>query len=1194
MAEITQSEQLEKRAADVPEPDPIADRSLSVPLLVFSLLLVASLVWALYDEVFGQRPWKDYQRDFIGTYSAILDNRLSKVRKSEREIKESPEYLEREQKVEELNAQYGPRIEQINREVALIDKQISDITDPFQNARAWIAAKNYQLETSTSESRKNSLRKAIEDKKNEKIEISIHVDANNVQEQQLTFDELEKKYNDLRDEKAKRATELVALTKPINDAKKERDDFLQEQLAGLTQTQLKGLKDKVDSFKFEIKQINVANGAVIDRCESCHLGAREPVNFTTKELKQLSPDYWPAFTTHPNKELLKTHDPERFGCSTCHGGNGRGTTSVDKGHGRYTHWLWPLYYKENVQAGCNQCHNRDRVLANADVLNRGKQLFMIRGCVGCHRYEGFDREMDGLSNANQNIKQLEMEKREYELAREEMLSEDANAKKRGEDRARRLVPNSKVMALDQIQGYVNQTISQYDTRIAEADLMTKQLLKDQKKVGPNLKEIKWKLKRDWIPVWLANPQAFRPGTKMPTFRLSDDEVQAISAFLWQSAIDYVKPEPQPLGNDRDYEEGKQLFKTRGCLACHSINGEAIGLNPGRVGGDFAADLSRLGEKANYDYIVRWVHNPRQRLAPYSPSLGRDLTPADYKAKGLPFVFDDQHSKSPVDGRELQVQNMTVMPNFRLSVEDARKIATFLVRQTKPGFTPEYEPAGYMEDTSLFEKGRTLVQRYGCAGCHEIKGFENEQRIGTELTVEGSKPIERLDFALLQEDAMHGIDPYTGKELERGSWYDHKGFFENKLRNPGIYDRGKEKPPEERLRMPNIYLTDEDVTALTTFLLGSVETNLPESLRYTATGGKKAVQDGWWVVQKYNCMGCHNLMVGQDTVLMGLPIYQDIGQEATGAKPTGTGQLPPRLTTEGARVQPEWLKKFLMNPSLPDVNERGSPKQQTAVTPTLQTIAAHAQSPPAAGEQSAQQSSSQGGAQTAQNAAQECGTKESPCISALSPPIGGNYNGVRRYLDTRMPTFNFSPDEVQALVNFFMGASVQQQPYVAEYMEPLKEDEKALARSLFVASNAPAQEGKPQVSCMNCHMTGDPVRDEQKKAPNFLLAPERLKPEWTKRWVLEPQLISPGTQMPSGLFTKEGDRWVLSGGALADYKKDHLDLIVRYMFQMDSTEQARISGGAAAAPATKPPASATTKSARREVKSRAAAASVRAP
>ena len=73
MADNTQSEQLEKRAPDAPEPDPIADRSLSVPLLISSLLLILTLIWSLYDEVLGQRPWKQYQKDFVSLYSDYLD-----------------------------------------------------------------------------------------------------------------------------------------------------------------------------------------------------------------------------------------------------------------------------------------------------------------------------------------------------------------------------------------------------------------------------------------------------------------------------------------------------------------------------------------------------------------------------------------------------------------------------------------------------------------------------------------------------------------------------------------------------------------------------------------------------------------------------------------------------------------------------------------------------------------------------------------------------------------------------------------------------------------------------------------------------------------------------------------------------------------------------------------------------------------
>src|SRR4030095_16933274 len=161
-------------------------------------------------------------------------------------------------------------------------------------------------------------------------------------------------------------------------------------------------------------------------------------------------------------------------------------------------------------------------------------------------------------------------------------------------------------------------------------------------------------------------------------------------------------------------------------------------------------------KANFEYIVRWVHNPRERWAPYCPKEKRDLTPDDYAKHNLPYVYDTElHSRCPNDGTELQVQNMTVMPNSRLSDNDARDIATYLFSLSG---TPSYPDASFMDDPNLKSRGEALIKQYGCAGCHEIKGFEEEQRIGKELTVEGATPIERLDFALLTHDAENAHDP----------------------------------------------------------------------------------------------------------------------------------------------------------------------------------------------------------------------------------------------------------------------------------------------------------------------------------------------------------------------------------------------------------------------------------------------------
>ena len=53
----------------------------------------------------------------------------------------------------------------------------------------------------------------------------------------------------------------------------------------------------------------------------------------------------------------------------------------------------------------------------------------------------------------------------------------------------------------------------------QLDRTTKSLLQDMKKVGPNLKDVRLKLNKNWIPVWLKKPSDFRATTKMPNFRL---------------------------------------------------------------------------------------------------------------------------------------------------------------------------------------------------------------------------------------------------------------------------------------------------------------------------------------------------------------------------------------------------------------------------------------------------------------------------------------------------------------------------------------------------------------------------------------------------------------------------------------------------------------------------------------------------
>jgi hypothetical protein len=122
--------------------------------------------------------------------------------------------------------------------------------------------------------------------------------------------------------------------------------------------------------------------------------------------------------------------------------------------------------------------------------------------------------------------------------------------------------------------------------------------------------------------------------------------------------------------------------------------------------------------------------------------------------------------------------------------------------------------------------------------------------------------------------------------------------------PNVYDQGMIKSPTEKLRMPDPHLDKEQIRALTTFLLGSQETSLPASYQYRPEDVRRDIQDGWWIVRKYNCVGCHQFTPGQKTAIETVPFFQDQKEK-----------LPPKLLTEGARVDPEWLLRFLSNPSL---------------------------------------------------------------------------------------------------------------------------------------------------------------------------------------------------------------------------------------------------------------------------------------
>lgn len=122
-----------------------------------------------------------------------------------------------------------------------------------------------------------------------------------------------------------------------------------------------------------LRQIVVPALRVTDRCVTCHVGmaSGEPT----------APAH-PVLRPHPPV----VHDPAQFGCTLCHGGQGR-ATDIDEAHGRAPFWPSPMLPRRASYAGCGTCHTHLQVPSLA-ALSAGSAAFERHDCLACHRLDG--------------------------------------------------------------------------------------------------------------------------------------------------------------------------------------------------------------------------------------------------------------------------------------------------------------------------------------------------------------------------------------------------------------------------------------------------------------------------------------------------------------------------------------------------------------------------------------------------------------------------------------------------------------------------------------------------------------------------------------------------------------------------------------------------------------------------------------
>jgi mono/diheme cytochrome c family protein len=396
-----------------------------------------------------------------------------------------------------------------------------------------------------------------------------------------------------------------------------------------------------------------------------------------------------------------------------------------------------------------------------------------------------------------------------------------------------------------------------------------------RKPGPILTKIDSKLTPEWVKTWIRNPRAVKPTTWMPRFFYnsnnsspedavrSEAEINGIAAYLFANAEKHEFAVKSPARGDA--KRGEEIVKSIGCQGCHVVGeGKRSEISPRRT---FGQPLENIGNKTTYEWIYNWVRDPKHYSpATYMPNLRlTDAQVADVATylSGLKGASGDAAKATP-DQKATDDTLLDYLKNV-VPFEEAK------AQLAKLGVTERQ-----------VELGRRAIGRYGCFSCHDIKGFENAQAIGTDLSEEGTKLVTRLDFAFITEI------PHSSKTA----------WFRTKLHDPRIFDRGRVLLPLDKLRMPNFDLTDDEVERLVTAIM-SLQREIQPPAAYPARSARLDYEvTGRTLVHRRNCVGCH-VIEGDGGDFTKLVADPSLG--------------PPLLTPEGARVQSDWLYAFLRGP-----------------------------------------------------------------------------------------------------------------------------------------------------------------------------------------------------------------------------------------------------------------------------------------
>lgn len=592
----------------------------------------------------------------------------------------------------------------------------------------------------------------------------------------------------------------------------------------------------------------------VDRCRSCHVAIEsgyEQSVFTKLEgeLGRFK-DYDKVYSVHPKRDPLFTnHSIDQVGCTVCHDGQGRATRiktkwpgqnpdafvfahDMDQPHGPAAdhgahQWEFPLLRGDFMQSNCQRCHSEQRWLDAAPVYEKGKGLFIEKGCSGCHAVKGaenFARIGPELTRIKSKVTPewlvswIENPKAFYPETRMPMFVFDEL-----QVGAKDPADNVKVMAHPERQ---SETALKMAAFLWQASAATEPLpfgkfpgggdAANGKKIietvgcigchntgekgndrAPPLYKAGAKMASvDWIWNWIRDPRWHSETTTMPSLRLSDSEARDVTAWLWAAgASERPKVDAELVKKLEDpalAKAGDLLLAQWGCAACHLIKGHE---KDGRIG----PELTLFGSKK-----------------PFELGFGD----SDVEEAWLPWTAGKLHNPR----QYVDVRSAARMPWLALEKDEIHALTVYLAGLRNPRVPSDMQKQ-FVGRNARIERGRELVNQYNCVGCHIIEG-----RGGEILAINKERSLQppNLNAEGLKIRSDYLLDFLRAPTTIR-PWLD--------------------------IRMPTFPLSDEERASIVAYFRAVDGIGSPFDPP-VAPADPKLAAEGSDLFKKYGCQACH--------------------------------------------------------------------------------------------------------------------------------------------------------------------------------------------------------------------------------------------------------------------------------------------------------------------------------------------------